>query len=149
MKLCVAVLALLLLAGCAAKPPREVVDTVCFAVQGMDEHGARLAQKAAKEYLKEYGMQLVDERCDADIRLVRLNTATTSERSLLLGPLVSPTTYSAMDGVVTIVVRDTTVVADEPVRASKSTTTVAAINSFVWYGLKPAITRYRRSSEPR
>lgn len=94
-------------------------------------------------------MRLVESSCDAEVRLVRLGAATTSERSLWLGLLAPATTYAALDGAVTLTVRGAVVFEDQPVRSSKSTTTLAAIKSFVWQGIKPAIKRYRRSSEPR
>lgn len=133
------------LAGCASKEPRPVLDKVCFSTQGLDESATRLARKAAKEYLADYRMQLVEVDCEATIRAVHLRTAGISERSLLFGVLVSPTNYAAMDGTVTISVRGVSVVDDAPIISSKYTSTLDAINDFVWQAVKPVVKGYRAS----
>jgi hypothetical protein len=140
-----ALISFALLAGCASKEPRPVLDKVCFSTEGLDESATRLARKAAKDYLSDYRMQLVDVDCEANIRVVHLRTAASSERSLLFGVLVSPTNYASLDGTVTISVRGTKLLDDSPIVSSKYTSTLDAINDFVWQALKPLVKGYRAS----
>lgn len=140
---------LLSLSGCGTKPIRDVVDSACFVALGFDEHGARLARKAAQEFLADYNVSVVESGCDANIKLTKMNAVSTSARSLLFGVLAPSTTYTQMDGVLTIHVRDKVVADDSVIESRKNTTTADTIRDFVWNAVRPVIREYRRSSEPR